>query len=240
MTSFTERGFFGDAIFGAIPQGWIDASDLREIPDHQEVFLSPSTLSSLIIEINQRVSDEDARSMAQRISSASSAAEEDPEAVVDKAAALYHLNDICEEGDLMHILTPPQRVRLPKFPSSSGTAYRGVVCFETTNRRQRGNVHNTSSSTNNTTPHPLPSPPFTTNGAVAGSSTARSSRAGCHFLLVRLAEQETDLLVVVNVPHDEFDSRGDERGLNAEEALGAAMVAKIVETLDVRNWGLFV
>ena len=37
----------------------IDASDIRQIPDHQEVFLSTKTLTSIIFEINQYVSQPD-------------------------------------------------------------------------------------------------------------------------------------------------------------------------------------
>ncbi|KAN0077346.1 hypothetical protein V8E55_011201 [Tylopilus felleus] len=52
----TERELFGGAIVAQFPINLIDASDLRQIPDNQEVFLYPDSNDSIIIEILQRVS----------------------------------------------------------------------------------------------------------------------------------------------------------------------------------------
>jgi|Transcript_3046 hypothetical protein len=46
-----ERPFFGGAITGVIPHGFIDASELRQIPDNHEVFLNPQTDACIIIEL---------------------------------------------------------------------------------------------------------------------------------------------------------------------------------------------
>ena len=59
MADFSMRELFGGAIISRLPKDFIDASDLRQIPDHQEVFLSPKTLTSIIIEINQYVPTHD-------------------------------------------------------------------------------------------------------------------------------------------------------------------------------------
>jgi len=50
---------FGGAITLNLPSGLIDASDLRQIPDTQEVFLSPDSDVTYIIEILQRVEPND-------------------------------------------------------------------------------------------------------------------------------------------------------------------------------------
>jgi Ran-interacting Mog1 protein len=55
MAVFTTRELYGGAITAQLPEDYIDASDLRQVPDHQEVFLSPKTLTSVIFEINQYV-----------------------------------------------------------------------------------------------------------------------------------------------------------------------------------------
>ena len=55
MASYTTRPLYGGAITVSLPSTLIDASDVRQVPDHQEVFLSPTTLTSLIFEINQYV-----------------------------------------------------------------------------------------------------------------------------------------------------------------------------------------
>lgn len=63
--------------------------------------------------------------------------------------------------------------------------------------------------------------------------------------MVRLEEQKTDLLIVINVPHLEADGYKPsdvdlERGRYGP-LLERAMEfrAKIWETLDVKDWGLF-
>ncbi|EPS33283.1 hypothetical protein PDE_08245 [Penicillium oxalicum 114-2] len=241
MSQVTMVDFFGGAIRGVVPQGWIDGSDLREVPDHQELFLSPSTLSTFIMEINQRVSREEALSTFATINhqhpSLSTAGNgvatwTTPE-TVDQGAALHHLNDLCDEGDAMQIVTPPTRVvpaRLsgPAPPGSSVTAYRGIVQFLTTGRR-RGTIG------------------AVTDSAVAGAAIDGPSSGGvqvskvtCHYLLVRLEAQETDLVMFFNVPHEEFDKNGDAQGLSREEAVGENTVAALVDQLEIRDWSLFV
>lgn len=78
-------------------------------------------------------------------------------------------------------------------------------------------------------------------GAAAGSSAegALTTQTSCHFLLVRLAAQETDLLVFVNVPRKEFEAARDEAGLEREEELARGIVGALVERLVVVDWGLF-
>lgn len=202
-------------------------SDLREIPDHQELFLSPETLSSLIIEINQRVSDEDAQSAFTTLS------QQNPSLAAssstDEAAALYHLHDLCEEGDGFQVITPPQTVSVNQLAStapsgSTVTAYKGVAQFKSVPRQRGGQA-----------------PPQSGAAAVNGDSEhAPATTLTCHYLLVRLAAQETDLLVFFNVPHEEFDKNGDAQGLSREESTAADTIKALEEKLEIKDWGLFV
>jgi hypothetical protein len=52
MTSaFTTIHLYGGAIVCDIPSSWKDVSDMRQVPDHQEVFLGPAPVEpSLVIE----------------------------------------------------------------------------------------------------------------------------------------------------------------------------------------------
>lgn len=76
-------------------------------------------------------------------------------------------------------------------------------------------------------------------GSGAGGTDApQVSRLSCHYLLVRLEKHETDFLAFVNVPHDEFEIR-DPRELSKEEEMASGFIDKLVETLEVKNWGLF-
>ncbi|CAG8773885.1 16529_t:CDS:2, partial [Acaulospora morrowiae] len=63
METFTFRELFGGAITTLIPENFADISDVREVPDNQEVYANADTDQSIIIEILQYVhsgSDEDA------------------------------------------------------------------------------------------------------------------------------------------------------------------------------------
>ncbi|KAJ7632410.1 hypothetical protein FB45DRAFT_912372 [Roridomyces roridus] len=54
-TTSATRELFGGAITAVAPLNLIDASDLRQVPDTQEVFLYPDSSASIIVEILQRV-----------------------------------------------------------------------------------------------------------------------------------------------------------------------------------------
>eukprot|EP01012_Entosiphon_sulcatum_P026930 TRINITY_DN32437_c0_g1_i1.p1 TRINITY_DN32437_c0_g1~~TRINITY_DN32437_c0_g1_i1.p1 ORF type:complete len:203 (-),score=32.98 TRINITY_DN32437_c0_g1_i1:35-643(-) len=49
--------FFGGAILCGVPQGFVDCSLIREVPDHQEVWVDPHTDSCLIVELLDREAD---------------------------------------------------------------------------------------------------------------------------------------------------------------------------------------
>jgi len=55
LASFTTRQLFGGAIVTGLPETFIDASNLEQIPDNQEVFLSPVNDMTYIIEILEKV-----------------------------------------------------------------------------------------------------------------------------------------------------------------------------------------
>ncbi|KAF8874630.1 hypothetical protein CPB84DRAFT_1797299 [Gymnopilus junonius] len=50
-----RRDLFGGAVVADTPNNLIDASDLRQVPDTQEVFVYPNSSVSIIFEILQRV-----------------------------------------------------------------------------------------------------------------------------------------------------------------------------------------
>lgn len=247
MTQIEERGLFGGAITGAVPQSWIDGSTIREVPDHQELFLSPTTLSNLIFEINEYVPQSSAAGGLNAVASGTGV--EIPTAVnigvdsEDVAAALYHILDICDDEDTMDITQEPRRVPLNRLNASSSplgskaSAYAAKVKFtgpRKQRRQQAGgtqrleqNQNNTAAATDqNTASGSAPPPPST-------------STTSCRFLLVRLPEQKTDLLIFVNVPLDEFLAKGDTRALAAEEQLADQIIEKFVNVIDVKDWGLF-
>ena len=230
------------------------------MPDHQENFLSPRTLSNIIFEINQRVSQEEALSVLQEqaisgsrepnssrgdggLSGSATAVSQE---TVDKAAALYHLQDVRDEEDTLEVIVPPQPVHLGRFnrPKPAPTAaspppraYSGVVSFTTKpelERKVNGVIGPGSVAAGRI---PVSVDGFASAASLQGPKTSRMT---CHYLLVRLEKQETDLVVFFNVPHAEFDLSGDPRGLSQEEELASDTIKKLAEQLEVKDWDLFV
>ncbi|RAL03758.1 Ran GTPase-binding protein MOG1 [Aspergillus ibericus CBS 121593] len=171
MTTYTPQPLYGGAIKGLIPENWIDASTLRQIPDHQELYLSPTTLSTLIYEINEYVpTNTSLETLTQyphllpSTQQPSQTPEEEKE-FLDRAAVIYHLLDLLDEGDDLAILAPPTRVTLGgRGMEGRGRGYMGCVEFRSKSR----------------------------NGQGIGTK--------CWFLVVRLEEQGSDLVVWGNVP----------------------------------------
>ncbi|PYH46825.1 Ran GTPase-binding protein MOG1 [Aspergillus saccharolyticus JOP 1030-1] len=241
MPTFTEQPLYGGAIQGIVPQGWIDASTLREIPDHQELYLSPTTLSSLIIEVNQFVPNTTAQltlnSHPSLLPAASQSLPDPDQETLNHAATIHHLLDICDPADTLTITSAPRRVSLAKFPGQVA-GYIGTATFTSKVEDARGRGKEGQGLQQRVA-----------GGAgdtAAGAAAAGSSGDGalttttlCWFLLVRLVEQETDLLVLVNVPQKEFEERGDVEGLRQEEAIGEGVVEELVKRLEVKEWELF-
>lgn len=50
---------FGGAIVAPIPSSFMDASQFRQIPDNQEVFVDTKTQQSMIVELLEQVDQKD-------------------------------------------------------------------------------------------------------------------------------------------------------------------------------------
>ena len=64
MSSSTTYELFGGAITVELPQGLTDASDLRQVPDTQEVFLAQDSDVSIVFEILERVAPDEPTEVA--------------------------------------------------------------------------------------------------------------------------------------------------------------------------------
>jgi hypothetical protein len=62
MAGFLPASLFGGAIYTELPAAFTDVSTLRQVPDHQEVFVQNQGLVSIMFDIMERVtgSDQDA------------------------------------------------------------------------------------------------------------------------------------------------------------------------------------
>jgi hypothetical protein len=184
-------------------------SNIRQVPNHQEVFLSNTTLTSIVIEINERLDQEASTSIAD--GSVQMDVESLPE---DIRAALLHLHEICYvNGDSYEILDSPRSIELAnlKVPAYVGQA------LITSRTQARGGAGNGS---------------FETPGVLPATST-------CHFLLIRLLEQQTDILVQVIVPHAELEASATVGAVAQEEMFAHGIMARLITSLDIKDWGLF-
>ncbi len=222
MALFRARDLYGGAISAPLPSDYLDASSLRQIPDHQEVFLSPRTLTSLVFEINQYVSlpsvtghpDRDIEPLSAPAGRATATATASPsqgpgDDYDDSAAALFHLRDLLDARDTLSSVRAPRRVRMQSASLSGAPAF--VVHATLTTREEEANRH------------------------VAANDEGELSTTTIRLLLVRLRAQSTDLCVAVNVPRKELGRAGAEQ----EEAFAEALLQHLLGGLEVSDFALF-
>lgn len=182
-------------------------SDIRQVPDHQEIYLSRTGLTNIIVEINERI-DKD----------------HDENIHDDISAVKYHIRDICSDDDTFDESNfNPQPTALGKIPATS--AYHGQVRIIPV--KPQGSVADASASAGD---------------AVASSSSRdgmglEKNTTTCYYLLIRLEEKATDILVLVNVPHLELASNS--AALEREKILASEVLGKMIQTLEVRDMSLF-
>ncbi|KIR27806.1 hypothetical protein I309_03435 [Cryptococcus deuterogattii LA55] len=116
-TLLSPRSLFGGAISLDLPQNSIDASDLRQIPNNQEVFLFPHSDTALVLEILEMVEEGDAQGDLWE-------------------AAKFHFNSIAHDNASLNsmILTPAPPSPIPSAPSISPTATLQPVILSGTQR----------------------------------------------------------------------------------------------------------
>ncbi|KAI4097186.1 MAG: hypothetical protein LQ344_000596 [Seirophora lacunosa] len=78
---FKPVELFGGAIVAHIPNSYADVSNIREVPDHQEIYLDASGFSSVIIELAERVT----------------------QPPTDEEALKFHFEDIVDDHDTSRI-----------------------------------------------------------------------------------------------------------------------------------------
>ena len=251
-------------------------SDIRQIPDHQEVFLSPTTLTSIVFEINTYVNPgaTDPNSPSGPTTTVSTSTQPDgsvmttstttsmtsttvvssnggsntgsgrSQAELDAEAAKFHFKDVIAPPDtLASTLPDPQPVKMVDMSLAQYPAY-----------MLAGNIDSVEVSRNSSQPqnHPSTAPPgFPTTRSSHSPTRNQQLSSIIHQLqiLIRLPSHGTDICVRINVPLKEFAEAGQRFGSSdsgaAEamiaEELGRArdLMARVVGTLRVREWGLF-
>ncbi|KAI1612350.1 hypothetical protein EDD36DRAFT_235013 [Exophiala viscosa] len=239
--TYGMQELYGGTVAVELPINLIDSSDLRQIPDNQEVFLSPTTLTSVVFEINEYV--EPSTTGFHPTTTTTTTTQPDGTTTTttvtavngntssreaDAEAAKYHFTDVIAEPDtLADDLPEPQNVTmqhpsLVEFPASILSGNINSVDA----RRDRQQQHQPSQS------------------QVAVQQASPSSSRGLlesivhqMQLLVRLKDYDTDLCVRVNVPLKEIAR--DDGQIAAEVAFARDVLARVVATLEIRDFGLF-
>jgi Ran-interacting Mog1 protein len=219
MASFHACELYGGTITANLPVDLIDSSNIRQIPDHQEVYLSPKTLTTVIFEINQYVSpitasqtDVDPSIISNNPESGGNQAPN----LNDKAAALYHLRDLIDPNDTLNVVTTPKAVQM-QSPSLQGLPT-FIVRGKLTSREKERRA-----------PSVLPEEYQHAPEVIQTNTTIR-------LLLIRLESKATDLCVTVNVPWKEL---GAQDKVDEEEAFADSILENIIVSLDVKDFGLF-
>ncbi|KAL6076388.1 RAN guanine nucleotide release factor [Balamuthia mandrillaris] len=116
---FTARPLFGGAMTCVVPTRFVDVSDIRPVPDNQEVFTDVHTDQSLIIEILEYQS-----------------------AVSDTDSASYLFNDLAEANEatdgarIVHqeAMSPEDMPNFPDVPKSVLLGVQRIAKFNESNR----------------------------------------------------------------------------------------------------------
>lgn len=232
MASFSTQALYGGAISANLPTGFVDAGELRQIPDHQEVYLSPKTLTTIIFEINEYVSPLTAASRTNvdpSIIASVPGAGGGSEAAVSvnsteaaAAAALYHLQDLIDANDTLDAVSSPRSVRMrnPGLQGLPAFTLRGKLSVREKERRAVGGsvLPEEEYQDSNAPPH-----------SIQTSTTIR-------LLLVRIEAKATDLCVTVNVPWKELEAQNE---VDGEEAFADAVLETVIASLEIKDFGLF-
>lgn len=218
---WVQRALYDGALLVDLPDALIDSSDIRGVPDHQEVFLSRRSLTSIIFEINQYQNPEDVSSSNSTSNSTSTTIEHD---TLDIAAAAYHLNDIISELDHLddNGISSEKVVMgsdsLAKYPAYSSTAT--IIVSEV----------------GLSTVIMLPS-------AWESDPTKRNFQTKVQQLLVRMQDHGTDLVVRIHTPLKEYEGvipqPDNVFDAEAEYQWSQQVMQEIIATLEVQNFGLF-
>lgn len=215
---YNSRQLYGGAITVDFPTDAIDSSDLRQIPDHQEVFIRPKTLTSVIFEINEYQTQATVSDLVE-VPAGSEANSSIP--VQDAAAATYHLHDIIQAPDhLSEAGIDTQAIHLTQSSVSKFPAYLSTATIITPEIDR-------SAAATSTLPVSWQSNPV---------QTLQETKA--QQLLVRLEQYGVDFCVRIDVPLKEFTSVQSEAALT-EMAIADQIMKRIIDSLDVKDFGLF-
>lgn len=225
-TSYATTPLYGGAITAKLPSDYLDASDLRQVPDTQEVRLSRTSLTSVVVDILER-----AQPPAHPCHT-------------DEEALDYHYRDVVSNET--RYVSQREREQLNiRRTEGAGEEEKEKRVWE---RRPvaMGHLEGVPAWTITATQHPVrPAPQANGDTDEGGEEEQTVDFTGISLTLVRLREQKTDILIAVNAPYvrGEYDAADVDL---REGKLGTVMKGalevrdEILGSFTVVDWGLFV
>lgn len=191
---------FGGALRCSLPEGWLDASDARPVPDHQEVWLEPAGGGdrSVVVELLERV-----------------------EECGDDESGEFHFCELARTNEATRATLhssarlPPEAVHSQALREQAvGYLLHGVQVLQP--RHEGG----------------------------GSAPLAVVVELQLRLVVLRLAAQATDLLVSVSRPTTIIDGNGSAAQATGspsdlEAQADADLLAAIINTIEVCDWGLF-
>lgn len=203
--AFHTVPLFGGALPCSLPTTFLDVSELRQVPDTQEVFLERDGFTSIVFDVLERVEESHSSAPSGRNVNASQA---------DQSALQTHLEDVVEGTEGVAGVKVWERESAEATTFAEGTPVFNIIATMPPGEKQQSD-HN------------------------------KADFVAVLLTLIRLEKQITDLVVTINVPHveGEYDSDGvdldqGKRGELIER--GAEVRKRVLETLVVTDWDLFV
>ncbi|KAK3820744.1 MAG: hypothetical protein JOS17DRAFT_793836 [Linnemannia elongata] len=220
MATVNQQELYGGAITINLPSKFGNISHVREVPDHQEVFVNVDEDQSVIVEILELA----------------------PEAS-DENCAAFHFQQLAEDNDaedasIIQSVSVLNNAELPTWPADAKIylllGQQRIAKFNEQQRLQQQQHHHHH--------HLATAASTTTSSSSSTTSTTADARNLVQIMMVvfRLPRQETDIVLSYNVPLQISDSSSSKQVAHEGDISEAeGWFREVVGSFTVRDWGLF-
>ncbi|KAF9922187.1 hypothetical protein FBU30_007721 [Linnemannia zychae] len=210
MATVNQQELYGGAITINLPSKFGNISHIREVPDHQEVFVNVDEDQSVIVEILELATE-----------------------ASDENCAAFHFQQLAEDNDaedtsVIQSVTRIDNAELPSWPADAKIHFllgqQRIAKFNEQQRLQQRQQHQ----------------PATTPSASASQQPDARNLVQIMMVTFRLPTQATDIVLSYNVPlkiSDESSSKQVAHEGSIQEA--EIWFREVVKSFTVRDWSLF-
>ncbi|EEQ85082.2 hypothetical protein RJZ56_002493 [Blastomyces dermatitidis] len=225
MATFSHKDLFGGAIVADLPTEFLNVSDMRPVPDNQEAFMSNTTRTSIIIEITERLN----LAQLQQIHPQQPEATSNIDATATTTTSNISPSNTTRDDDSIAQDLNATAFHLHEVCDISGDSYEILDNPRSIQLAKLPGVPAYMAQALLTSSARPGAPPAV---AMAATST-------CHFLLIRLQEKSTDIIAYIVVPHAGLENAADAGAVAREEMFAHEAMAKVVESFEIKDYGLF-